>query len=362
MTEGPKLMATRLPDAFTPDIDDFRKAFAYNPVTGSLTWRVHRRPRIRPGDDAGTVLPDGHIAVTYKGRRYMGHHIAWAMHHGEWPGDRVVFKAMRDLRDPKNAPGKYEAKRRAARSNLRIDGLELQIDVIAESPAALAALERRERRAEEGNPVYTKRRVASSDPRVYYATYARAWRFSVKPAGNIAERVLADCSTPEEALAVAAEYDANIAMIEATPVVIDLPYRTPGLPSGMLQDLATWLAYDPLTGRMAWREVVESARTVNAHSYDRQELAEMKANGQAPETMLMHSVFILGGLNAVTVPKVSGVPFIRFRRRRLSAARVAWAFVHGEYPPRRGLRFRNGDSTDLRISNLERTTTGDQDD
>lgn len=353
-------MAVRFPGSFTPDIGELRRVLSYNPVTGMLAWKIARRPRTRPGDEAGTVLPSGYVVVTYKGRRYLGHQLAWALHHNEWPGDRIVFVSVRDLRDPPGEPGKFEELRIRARSDLRMRNLELGSDMLAADPRASARREYRERRAVEGRPLYSpphKLRLFDAtdrDERVRFSDAHRCWVFAVKYP-NIAERVVAECTTREEAGKVAAEYDRNVAMIAAHPPITDLPHQTPGLPPGLLRELNEWLAYDPETGRMAWREIIDDQREILAREYSMAELAELKTRGEKPETMIMYSVVINGGLSAVERLKTSPAPYVRFKGRRISAARLAWALTHdGDYPPRKGVRFRNNDFTDLRLANLER--------
>jgi hypothetical protein len=65
--------------------EEARAWFDYDNQTGVLTWA--RRPArcVHVGDVAGVVKSDGYRAVTWRGRSYMAHRIAWAIITGDWP-------------------------------------------------------------------------------------------------------------------------------------------------------------------------------------------------------------------------------------------------------------------------------------
>lgn len=58
---------------------------SYDAATGQLRWRENRAPDIKAGDVAGTVRPDGYIAVRIDGRKYQAHRLAWLYEHGSLP-------------------------------------------------------------------------------------------------------------------------------------------------------------------------------------------------------------------------------------------------------------------------------------
>jgi hypothetical protein len=51
---------------------------------GKLLWRVSRG-RIRAGDEAGAVIPNGRLYVQFDGKKYLVHRVIWFLHHGECP-------------------------------------------------------------------------------------------------------------------------------------------------------------------------------------------------------------------------------------------------------------------------------------
>ncbi|HEX5362374.1 MAG TPA: HNH endonuclease [Fluviicoccus sp.] len=65
-----------------------KELFHYDPITGSLTWRVSKG-RARAGSKAGSVRKDGYVQVRISGKFYYVHRIAWAIMTGSWP-DHLV--------------------------------------------------------------------------------------------------------------------------------------------------------------------------------------------------------------------------------------------------------------------------------
>lgn len=63
---------------------ELRELFDYR-EDGVLLWRRPVARRIKPGDVAGSVRPDGRWGVTIKNRTYLLHRVIWAWHHDEWP-------------------------------------------------------------------------------------------------------------------------------------------------------------------------------------------------------------------------------------------------------------------------------------
>ncbi len=87
---------------YTPteaDLEAIRTSFAYDPVTGKLTWLIHngaRCPSARrgPGDEAGGLTDRGYRDVTLGGRRYRVHRIGWFLETGTWPVDEIDHRSL----------------------------------------------------------------------------------------------------------------------------------------------------------------------------------------------------------------------------------------------------------------------------
>lgn len=66
-------------------IDDIKKSFSYDEVTGEVTWLTDRRSKKMRGMVAGCLDGSGRRVIKYKGKVYKAHRIAWLLHYGEWP-------------------------------------------------------------------------------------------------------------------------------------------------------------------------------------------------------------------------------------------------------------------------------------
>ena len=64
---------------------DLDEAFAYDPDSGTLTWRTGPRKLLH----AGCQMADGAIEISFQGNMYRAHHIAWFLGHGEWPEHHI---------------------------------------------------------------------------------------------------------------------------------------------------------------------------------------------------------------------------------------------------------------------------------
>ncbi len=81
-----------------PDPAILRQAFDYDPETGVIRFKARPRdwfPNNRayaawhglcpPGKIAGSAAGHGYLTVSFCGKNFYAHHIAWAIHHGEPP-------------------------------------------------------------------------------------------------------------------------------------------------------------------------------------------------------------------------------------------------------------------------------------
>ena len=63
-------------------VDEIRAVFDYDPDTGVIRWKVPRYRKIKAGQVAGALRPDGYLFIGYKYENVLAHRIAWAHYHG----------------------------------------------------------------------------------------------------------------------------------------------------------------------------------------------------------------------------------------------------------------------------------------
>lgn len=66
------------------EIERLRNAIAYNFDTGEFRWKVSSG-RAKAGAVAGSLWPSGYVGVSFCGKRYLAHRLAWAFAYGAWP-------------------------------------------------------------------------------------------------------------------------------------------------------------------------------------------------------------------------------------------------------------------------------------
>lgn len=84
----------------------------YDPKTGNLWWKIRASGR-RMNRPAGTIEPQGYVAVGLLGKVYKGHRLIWLMKTGAWP------KAEIDHKDLNRANNKWNNLREADRGQNR---------------------------------------------------------------------------------------------------------------------------------------------------------------------------------------------------------------------------------------------------
>lgn len=76
--------------------EDDRRLFCYNPETGEI-FRTKNRGGVTTDTRAGTITASGYRKITFMGRLYREHRLAWWLHYGRWPdGDIDHINGVRD--------------------------------------------------------------------------------------------------------------------------------------------------------------------------------------------------------------------------------------------------------------------------
>ena len=72
---------------------ELRLAFDYNPDTGAITRRT-RQGNYPAGSLCAGKFMDGYAKVTYKGKQFKAHRLAWMLHTGELPPEQIDHKNL----------------------------------------------------------------------------------------------------------------------------------------------------------------------------------------------------------------------------------------------------------------------------
>lgn len=67
------------------DLCELKRRLSYCPATGRLTWLVSPSNNVPVASVAGVKLRTGYRKVTVNNYQMHEHHVAWFLHHGEWP-------------------------------------------------------------------------------------------------------------------------------------------------------------------------------------------------------------------------------------------------------------------------------------
>jgi len=69
-------------------IERLRSLLSYDPATGCFKWLVNKG-RIKAGQIAGYLRPDGYIVIGIDQETYLAHLLAWFYVHGWWPTEEL---------------------------------------------------------------------------------------------------------------------------------------------------------------------------------------------------------------------------------------------------------------------------------
>ena len=67
------------------DAEYARSVLDYDPESGYLSWKTQVAFRVKPGDEAGWIRPEGYREVSLLGKSYKVHRVAFLLVNGEWP-------------------------------------------------------------------------------------------------------------------------------------------------------------------------------------------------------------------------------------------------------------------------------------
>lgn len=98
----------------TPDLEELRAKFNYDPVSGALTYKKRGSSKAPVGSEAGSVhAATGYRCVTYKNVNYRIHRLIWYYVTGGWPSGVIdhidrnrlnnAWSNLRDVDQSQNA-------------------------------------------------------------------------------------------------------------------------------------------------------------------------------------------------------------------------------------------------------------------
>ena len=66
-----------------------REVLDYDQETGVFTWKIRTHSRVKAGDVAGALRPDGYIQISIDGCLHRAHRLAWLYVTGESPPSEI---------------------------------------------------------------------------------------------------------------------------------------------------------------------------------------------------------------------------------------------------------------------------------
>ena len=294
---------------------------SYDPETGRLRWKEARGTRAKPGEDAGTLTPQGYIIVTLEGKKYLGHYLAWLLYHGEWPQGRLKLVSTTE-------PDLTEQQRMDRRQDIRIANIAPAERYLSRNPNAQRQRHIMRDRAYRAR-VYEAHLDATEPSRYDNVRYDRAhdhWVvYSFPVLGKdipVLEYKLFAYPFRKDAEAKAYEMLLNRAAMTDGADEVPPPILSPEqmrLPAGLkgphLGDIAKHLAYEPYRGALFWRE--------GSHKY-------------CDATQATHGKTL----------------FVQFKGWKLPAHSVAYFLTHKVWPKRGDIHPLDNNWHNLALTNL----------
>ena len=65
--------------------DELTEVLEFDPLVNSFRWKVSLNIKIKIGDIAGCLIPNGYRGIRFNGKDYKEHRLVWLYHHSVWP-------------------------------------------------------------------------------------------------------------------------------------------------------------------------------------------------------------------------------------------------------------------------------------
>lgn len=244
-------------DLIRTEFDHARVAqrLRYEPDTGHFYWRKNMARDVLAGDRAGTINKDGELMITLRSTPVPAKHLAWLLHYGHWPEQRITYRSLADATTPEE--------RAAARLDLRIENLVPYTPVLSDNPRSVKArLQRTEQRRARAALEQALRDSPPPDPRYPFVTWAPTRKHYIvqeDPAraarlGILLPRNVLTTTSRDEAHAASDQHSARLDFLfhYQPPAFANMDKNRNG--SGLtLQEVVNDIAYNPTTGEFLWR-------------------------------------------------------------------------------------------------------------
>lgn len=326
--------------ATPPDLHEIARLLSYDPHKGLLTWRVSPSPRVKIGDEAGTMTPDGYIGVNIGGQRVPAHYLAWALYHRKWPEEGVALIGARN--------GETADERYAARSDLRIENLALRAEGYSLSKAAIRqrAYNARQRSYAQTQADNMEKSHLSEVTGVRYSMSLHKWlaESPYETSDNGSKPTLGLYDNRLDAEQAMLEHTANYRSLEKYPQPVTEPEHlklTAGVNGARLSEINFAICYDRDRGTFIWRQDTITDVTRQEPKHNRK-YKHMHARLHRPKR----------GRTAERT-NTAGTVTVTWNGRHYPAHMLAWFIVKKVWPRRKSIIFKDGDRTNLKFENLK---------